>query len=87
MKKFIRDFAKGINWEARLKSKTFWVTVIPAFFLVLQAFLAIFGVNFDYTELVSRIVHFVNVLFGLLAICGIAIDHTTTGISDGGEDD
>lgn len=71
-----------INWKARIKNKTFWVTFIPAVFLVVQAVAAVFGYTFDFGDLVNKIIDVVNAVFAALAILGVVVDHTTTGVSD-----
>lgn len=71
-----------INWKARIKNKTFWVTFIPAVFLVAQAVAAVFGYTFDFGDLVNKIIDVVNAVFAALAILGVVVDHTTTGVSD-----
>jgi phi LC3 family holin len=78
----ISSFCKGINWKIRIKSKQFWFALIPALFLTLQAFLAIFGLDFNFGQITERILHFVDVLFALLTIMGVVVDPTTKGISD-----
>lgn len=82
MKNFIFSFCKGINWKIRIKSKQFWIAFIPALFLTLQAFLAIFGLDFNFSQIAERVLNFVNVLFALLSIMGVVVDPTTKGISD-----
>ena len=42
-----------INWKVRIRNKTFWMTVIPALALVVQAVAAVFGVTLDFTTLVG----------------------------------
>lgn len=71
-----------INWTVRIKSKTFWITVIPMFMLLIQAVASVFGWTLDLSELGQKILDIINLLFGILAACGIAIDHTTTGVGD-----
>ena len=43
-----------INFLARAKNKLFWMTLIPALFLLVQMVAAIFGFNFDLSELQGR---------------------------------
>ena len=33
----------NINWKVRIRNKQFWVSVIPALALVIQAVAAVFG--------------------------------------------
>lgn len=71
-----------INIPVRFKNKVFWMTFIPALFLVISTVLAVFGVDMDFGDLVNRILKVVEAVFGLLAIIGIAVDPTTYGFND-----
>lgn len=71
-----------INWKARIKNKTFWLTLIPALLLLVQIIAATFGFTLDLGELGNNLIAIVNALFTVLAILGIVTDHTTAGISD-----
>ena len=71
-----------INWTVRIKNKTFWMTVIPALALVVQAVAAVFGYELDFSTLVGKILAVVDAVFALLVILGIVVDPTTEGIQD-----
>lgn len=71
-----------LNWEVRIKNKNFWLALIPAFLVLVQEVLAIFGIVIDIGEIGNRLINIVNAVFVLLSILGIAIDPTTKGISD-----
>ena len=71
-----------LNWQVRVKNKMFWVSFVPAFLLLVQVVLALFGIEFDFTELQEQLLAIVNATFGLLAILGVVIDPTTKGIAD-----
>lgn len=71
-----------INWTVRLKSKTFWLTVIPALLLLVQVVAAVFGFEMELGELGDRLLAVVNALFAVLSILGIVTDPTTAGVSD-----
>lgn len=71
-----------INWEVRLKNKTFWMAVIPALFLVVQAVAAVFGWTFDFSNLVGKLLAVVDAVFALLVVLGIVVDPTTAGVGD-----
>lgn len=71
-----------INIKARAKNELFWITLIPAVLLLIQAVLAIFGVEFDYTDIQSKLTGIVEAIFGVLVILGVVIDPTTKGASD-----
>lgn len=71
-----------INWKVRILNKTFWVTLVPALALLLQTFLAVFGVKLELGETIDKLLVFINALFAVLMIVGIVNDPTTSGISD-----
>ena len=71
-----------INWKVRVLNKTFWLTLVPALALLLQAFLAVFNVRLELGETVDKLLVFINALFAVLMIVGIVNDPTTSGISD-----
>lgn len=72
----------NINWTVRLKSKTFWLTVIPALLLLVQVVAAVFGFELQLGELGDKLLAVVNALFAVLSILGIVTDPTTAGVSD-----
>lgn len=72
----------NINWKVRIKNKNFWLTVIPAFLLLVQVLLAVFGVNIDIGDIGNKLIAVVNAAFGVLAILGVVADPTTAGLSD-----
>ena len=78
----IKAFLEKINWRVRLKSKTFWLTVIPALLLLVQVVAAVFGFELDLGDLGNKLLAVVNALFALLSILGIVTDPTTAGVSD-----
>ena len=71
-----------INWKVRVKSKKFWLAMIPAVLILILVVLALFGVTFDITNLQEKLLAVVNAVFVVLAILGIVTDPTTAGISD-----
>ena len=71
-----------INWKVRLKNKNFWISLIPALLLLIQAVAYVFGFSLDLSELGDKILAVVNSLFTVLAILGIVTDPTTDGVSD-----
>lgn len=73
---------KNINWKVRIKNRTFWLTLIPALILVVQAGAAIFGYTIDFGDVGNKIAVFINAVFVLLTLLGIVNDPTTTGITD-----
>lgn len=71
-----------INWKVRIRNKTFWMTVIPALALVVQAVATVFGYTLDFTTLVGKLLTVVDAVFALLVILGIVVDPTTEGVRD-----
>ena len=65
-----------INFLARAKNKLFWMALIPALFLLVQMVAAIFGFNFDLSELQGRVVAAVDALFAVLVILGVVVDRS-----------
>ena len=71
-----------INWIVRIKNKAFWLAVIPALALVVQAVAALFGYTINLETWVGKLQTVVNAVFALLAILGIVVDPTTDGVGD-----
>ena len=71
-----------INWKVRIKNKNFWLAVIPAFLLLIQAVLSVFNISIDIGDIGNKLIAVVEAAFIVLAILGITIDPTTEGISD-----
>lgn len=71
-----------INWTVRLKNKNFWITIVPAFLLLVQAVLKVFGVSIDIGEVGNAILSVVDAAFVVMSILGIVTDPTTKGVSD-----
>ena len=71
-----------INWKVRVNNKQFWLSLIPAVALVVQATAAVFGWNLDFTSLTGKLLAVVDAVFALLVILGIVVDPTTAGVAD-----
>ena len=71
-----------INWLVRIRNKQFWVSVIPALALVIQAIAAVFGWTLDFSNVTGRLIAVVDAVFALLVILGIVVDPTTAGVGD-----
>lgn len=71
-----------INWLVRFKNKAFWLAIIPAVLMLVQAILQIVGIDFDYSEISMRLTGVVEALFVVLMILGVVTDPTTQGLSD-----
>lgn len=73
---------KNINWIVRIKNKAFWIAIIPAILLLIQAVAAVFGYTLDLGDLGNKLLDVVNTTFGVLVILGVVTDPTTAGVSD-----
>ena len=71
-----------INFLARAKNKLFWLALIPAVILLVQMVAAIFGFEFDLSDLQGKLVAAVDALFAVLVILGVVVDPTTEGVGD-----
>lgn len=71
-----------INWKIRAKNKTFWLALVPAFLLLIQAVAQVFNISLDFTNLNKNLLGVVNALFTVLAIVGVVTDPTTKGVGD-----
>lgn len=68
-----------INWQVRIKNKAFWLALIPAVLVFIQACAVPFGYNWDFAGLQTQLVAIINAAFVLLSILGIVNDPTTEG--------
>ena len=71
-----------INWIVRIKNKAFWVAIIPAVLLLIQAIATVFGYTLDLGDLGNKLLDVVNAAFFVLVILGVVADPTTDGIAD-----
>ena len=71
-----------INWKVRIKSKLFWLALIPALLLLVQTVAAVFGYTLDFDVLQGKLLDVVNAIFLVLTILGIVADPTTAGLGD-----
>lgn len=71
-----------INWKVRIRNKNFWLSIIPAILLMVQAIADVFGFHFDFGDLGNKLLIVVDSVFAVLSIIGIVNDPTTAGFSD-----
>ena len=71
-----------INLLVRIKNKAFWLALIPALLLVVQAVAALYGYRWDFVVLNQQIAAVINAVFAVLAILGVVNDPTTAGVTD-----
>lgn len=63
-----------INWKARIRNKTFWVSIVSALVLLSQQLgFNIFPVNWS---------DIMNTILTIFILLGIVVDTSTDGISD-----
>lgn len=72
----------SVNWKVRIKNKMFWLTLIPAIVLLIQAVAGVMGYTLDLNEIGDKLIVVVNALFAVLTILGIVVDPTTPGVGD-----
>ena len=71
-----------INWSVRVRNKTFWLAVIPAALLLIQAVGEALGFPLELGDLGDKLLGVVNALVALLALLGVVNDPTTQGTGD-----
>ena len=71
-----------INWIVRIKNKAFWLAIIPAVLLLIQAVADVAGFQLDFGDISEKLIAVVNAVFVVLSILGIVTDPTTDGIGD-----
>ncbi len=71
-----------INWKVRIANKIWWLSLIPALLLLIQAVGAPFGYQWDFVVLDQQLAAIVNALFAVLALMGVVQDPTTEGMGD-----
>ena len=71
-----------INWTVRIKNRQFWMAIIPAVLLLVQAVAAVFGYKLDFADMQGKLLAVVEAAFVVLTIIGVVCDPTTKGISD-----
>ncbi|ASZ75706.1 holin [Enterococcus phage phiSHEF5] len=76
-----------MDWKTRIRSKAFWITLVPAVVVLIQMIGNIFGLDMSkLTGLSEQLIAVINALFVVLSILGIAVDPTTKGIKDNKEE-
>ena len=71
-----------INWIVRLKNKAFWLSIIPAVLLLIQAVVDVVGYHLDFGDISEKLIAVVNAVFVVLSILGIVVDPTTADFGD-----
>ena len=71
-----------INIKSVFGNKATTVAFIAAIFLLAQQVLAMFGVTWDYSVLLTQVTGVIGTVFALAAMLGIAVNPTTPGIGE-----
>lgn len=71
-----------VNWKVRIRNKAFWLAIIPATLVLVQAVGAPFGFSWDFGILGDQLRRIVEAAFAVLAILGVVNDPTTEGWND-----
>lgn len=71
-----------VNWKVRIKNEAFWLALVPALILLVQAVADVFGYMLDLGDLGNKLIEIVKIVFTILALLGIVTDPTTSGLSD-----
>lgn len=71
-----------INWKLRLLSSKFWMSLVPALFLLAEAIGTPLGYKWDFIVLNQQISAIINAIFTVLTIVGVVTDPTTQGLGD-----
>lgn len=71
-----------INWKVRLKSKKFWVAIIPAVLYLASIVAGWFGFDIQTELIAGEAMQFIESVFVVLIIMGIVVDPTTGGLDD-----
>lgn len=71
-----------INWKVRLKNKAFWIAIIPAMLLSIQAVASVFGFTINLGDIGNKLLVVIESVFVVLTILGVVTDPTTSGVSD-----
>lgn len=69
-----------INWKVRLRHKQFWVSLIALLIVLANQIAGIFHV--DITVYNDQVTAITETVLSILALLGIIIDPTTSGVSD-----
>ena len=71
-----------INWLVRVKNRAFWLAIIPAVLLLVQAVAGAFGFVLELGDIGDKLLDIVNAVFVVLSLLGIVADPTTIGMGD-----
>lgn len=71
-----------INWQVRLKSKKFWLAIVPAVLFLANVVASWFGYDIQMDVLSAEAMRFVEAVFTVMVIMGIVTDPTTSGLND-----
>lgn len=70
----------GINWKVRFRHKTFWISLIALFSVLLNQVASIF--NIEITVINKQLTELAETVLMIFVLLGIVVDPTTHGIKD-----
>ncbi|QDA74649.1 phage holin [Listeria seeligeri] len=68
-----------INWMVRFKNPVWVIALLGGLFLIAQSALYVFGIEWDYNDLMNRLI---TVITSIFALIGIIQDPTTANLKD-----
>ncbi|MBC2256016.1 phage holin [Listeria ivanovii] len=68
-----------INWVVRFKNPVWVIALLGGLFLIIQSVQYVFGVDWDYNDLMNRLI---TVITSIFALIGIIQDPTTANLND-----
>ncbi|MBF2599420.1 phage holin [Listeria seeligeri] len=68
-----------INWMVRFKNPVWVIALLGGLFLIVQSVLYVFGIEWDYNDLMNRLI---TVITSFFALIGIIQDPTTANLKD-----
>lgn len=71
-----------MNWKVRLLNPQWWLAMVPAVLVCIQAIGAPFGYVWDFEVLGVQLAGIVTAVFAVLTLLGVSVDPTTQGVGD-----
>ncbi|PZG38688.1 phage holin [Listeria ivanovii] len=68
-----------INWVVRFKNPVWVIALLGGLFFIIQSVQYVFGVDWDYNDLMNRLI---TVITSIFALIGIIQDPTTANLND-----
>jgi len=71
-----------INWNVRLRNKSFVLALVSALIVAVQMVFKMFGLHLNLNGFSANVIDVINSIFVVLTILGVVTDPTTHGLSD-----